>query len=232
MRWFLFFSLFTVALGCTTRGGTPRDGGLTDTSTSGTCDDETDSDGDGLFDSFEGMDDRDGDGIPNYLDTDSDDDGVPDETDNCPYVANPGQEDSVPGDGVGDACIFNLDVDGNGAVEPLSDGLLVLRYLFGFRGAALADGLLGDDPVPLRDNAAALEAFLAQGLALLDVDGDGTAAPLSDGLLVLRYIYGFRATALSGREIGPGAAAHRDEPGELEGYLFGLQPPLPQQSPE
>lgn len=33
----------------------------------------------------------DGDGVPNFLDTDSDDDGTDDGTDTCPLVANPGQ---------------------------------------------------------------------------------------------------------------------------------------------
>ena len=36
-----------------------------------------------------------------------------------------------------------LDVDGNGATDPLTDGLLALRYLFGFRGATLIDGAVG-----------------------------------------------------------------------------------------
>lgn len=35
--------------------------------------------------------------------TDSDDDGVPDESDNCPETANPGQEDTNS-NGIGDAC--------------------------------------------------------------------------------------------------------------------------------
>lgn len=39
---------------------------------------DTDSDGDGIRDSVEGPEDADGDGSPNYLDTDSDDDGVED----------------------------------------------------------------------------------------------------------------------------------------------------------
>lgn len=34
---------------------------------------------------------------------DSDGDGIPDAYDNCPYVYNPDQKDSV-GDGIGDAC--------------------------------------------------------------------------------------------------------------------------------
>ena len=36
-----------------------------------------------------------------------------------------------------------LDVDANGAVQPLTDGLLVLRHLFGFTGSTLTSGALG-----------------------------------------------------------------------------------------
>lgn len=59
------------------------------------------------------------------LGLDSDGDGVPDINDNCPFVANPGQQDS-DGDGVGDACDncptqynadqADLDMDGIGDV--------------------------------------------------------------------------------------------------------------------
>lgn len=71
------------AAGCTEgdgRPGTGRDGGSgTDGSTiERRCETETDSDGDGLFDEFEGMEDWDGDGVPNHLDEDSDADGIPD----------------------------------------------------------------------------------------------------------------------------------------------------------
>ena len=70
--------------GCPVTNGPPmRDGGV-GADTGGTivmsCDSEADSDGDGIYDAFEGrgMVDTDRDGIPDYLDTDSDNDGIPD----------------------------------------------------------------------------------------------------------------------------------------------------------
>ena len=46
-------------------------------------------------------------------DSDSDDDGVPDDDDNCPNVANADQAD-LDGDGQGDACDSDIDGDGVG----------------------------------------------------------------------------------------------------------------------
>ena len=51
-----------------------------------------------------------------------------------------------------------LDVDANGAIDALSDGLLILRYLFGFRGAALITGAIGAGCT--RCDAASLEAHI------------------------------------------------------------------------
>jgi len=44
---------------------------------------------------------------------DTDNDGIPDDVDNCPFVYNPDQRDSS-GNGVGDACDDLLDSDGDG----------------------------------------------------------------------------------------------------------------------
>jgi hypothetical protein len=51
------------------------------------------------------------------------------------------------------------DIDGDGVVGALSDGLLVLRYLFGFRDSALVNGAVTPDCT--RCTAAAIETYIA-----------------------------------------------------------------------
>jgi hypothetical protein len=53
-----------------------------------------------------------------------------------------------------------FDIDGNGATGALTDGLLVLRYLFGFTGATLVSGAV-DLVGCTRCQAGAIEAYLA-----------------------------------------------------------------------
>ena len=52
-----------------------------------------------------------------------------------------------------------LDVDGNGAAEPLTDGTLIFRWLFGFKGATLTTGAV-DLAHCTRCDAGAIEAYL------------------------------------------------------------------------
>ncbi|MCB9854658.1 MAG: thrombospondin type 3 repeat-containing protein [Phycisphaerales bacterium] len=54
--------------------------------------------------------DTDSDGVPDYLDADDDNDGVLDDSDNCPLYSNPGQEDNDL-DLVGDVCDDDDDND-------------------------------------------------------------------------------------------------------------------------
>ena len=53
---------------------------------------------------------------------------------------------------------FALDIDGDDALLPLSDGLLVLRYLFGFSGTTLTTGAVGAGCT--RCDAAAIVPYL------------------------------------------------------------------------
>ena len=52
-----------------------------------------------------------------------------------------------------------LDIDGNGQVDALTDGLLISRYLLGIRGPALIAGALGINPA--RTTFTAIENYLA-----------------------------------------------------------------------
>ena len=82
----------------------------------------------------------------------------------------------------------SLDADGNGTAEPLTDGILILRYLLDPAGTWSVADALGAGAT--RTTPAAISAYLG-GLTwtMLDVDGNGGAAPLSDGLLILRYLF-------------------------------------------
>jgi hypothetical protein len=55
--------------------------------------------------------------------------------------------------------LAELDVDGNGSVDPLTDTLLALRYVFGFRGATLISGAVGAGCT--RCDALSIETYLA-----------------------------------------------------------------------
>jgi hypothetical protein len=110
----------------------------------------------------------------------------------------------------------NLDADGNGELSALTDGLLAIRFLAGFSGAALiADALAADAS---RTDPAQIGFFLEYGRnTMLDVDGDGTAAALTDGLLIIRFLAGFSGAALIADAIAPGAT--RNSANQIETFL-------------
>lgn len=84
-----------------------------------------------------------------------------------------------------------MDVDGDGAVLGLTDGVIVLRRMFGLQGASLLTGAT-HSCVP--KTSAQISADLQ--LSAYDIDGDGQTLPTTDGLLLLRALLGFRGDAL------------------------------------
>jgi hypothetical protein len=100
----------------------------------------------------------------------------------------------------------------------LTDGLLVLRYVFGFTGQTLIAGAVVSGAP--RDTAPEIEAYLASIFDQLDVDDNGDVDALTDGLLVLRYLFGFTGATLIDGAVGLGA--DRDTAPEIEDYLAGL----------
>jgi hypothetical protein len=101
---------------------------------------------------------------------------------------------------------FNLDVDGDGKVTALGDGLMVIRKLF---GAAFAGDSLTFKAISLTATrtTAEIHDFIQQGIdaGYLDVDKDGKTTALGDGLMVIRRLFGaaFAGTALIDKAISP-----------------------------
>jgi uncharacterized repeat protein (TIGR02543 family) len=113
-----------------------------------------------------------------------------------------------------------LDIDGNGNYDALTDGLMTIRQLSGLTGEAITDGALGAGA--LRASAAQVETYLSGIQALLDVDGDGQVNAASDGLLIIRYLFGLRGPALIDGALG--TAATRTSAADIEAYIQGLMP--------
>ena len=113
---------------------------------------------------------------------------------------------------------MSWDVDGNGNLDALTDGILYLRYLFGFTGEALIRDSLADDAT--RTEAAEVLAYLESISDQLDVDGNGEIDALTDGILYLRYLFGFRGEDLTSGAVGEGATRANAE--QIVAYLESI----------
>jgi hypothetical protein len=116
------------------------------------------------------------------------------------------------------------DIDDNGQADALTDGLMFLRYAFGLSGNSLLNGLISSDSVIT--SSAEIEAELATIFASAgDIDGNGSVDALTDGLLLLRYLFGLTGNTLTTDVIGDGAIL--TESIALEAYMSGLMPQAP-----
>ncbi|MDH6085549.1 S8 family serine peptidase [Chrysosporum ovalisporum TAC611] len=101
---------------------------------------------------------------------------------------------------------WNLDIDGSGEIKALSDGVILMRHLFGsFIGNDLIDGAI--DPNATRD-LVAIQAYLQEGVnqGHLDMDGNGSVGAYSDGIIAVRYMFGtFPGDALIHEVLSPDA---------------------------
>lgn len=127
-----------------------------------------------------------------------------------------------------------LDVNGDGAVDVQSDALPLLRFMFGFN--SLRSGFLqtravcsfGDTVQIARAKSAVGTApFRTQPSIGADIDGDGTANPLVDGLLLIRALLGLRGSALTNAISFP-ASATRTTATDIMTYLSSCAVSAPQ----
>jgi hypothetical protein len=115
-----------------------------------------------------------------------------------------------------------LDIDGNGSYDALTDGLLILRYLFGLSGDSLITGVVANNANYATSSE--LTSRLDMLGELLDVDGNGSKDALTDGLMILRYLFGIRGDLLISDVLGSGATRGTVE--EVQLQLNSLTTPL------
>ena len=206
---------------------------------------EQDLDGDGIPNDQDTDDD--GDGVPDAADafslisldgrTDTDGDGYPDDCDDLCLAAGMLADFDDDSDGISDeqevrdgtdplsrfSCktgCFSFDVDDSQAAQPLTDGLLVIRHLFGFSGDSLTSGAVASKAN--RGASDAIRSYLTAADAELDIDGDGESKPLTDGLLLIRYLFGFSGDSLISGAIGPNASRNTAE--KVKAYIEARVP--------
>jgi len=199
-----------------------------------------DTDGDGDGDNTDV--DIDGDGVLNDDDpfpmqgqytADSDSDGMPDSWE-TKYGLDPNDPSDATSDQDNDGVTAldeflagtipsgSLDIDGNEKYDALTDGLLLLRGMFGLDGSALVTGTIASDAA--YTESVDIESRIEILGDLADIDGNGDIDALTDGLLILRYLFGLQGDTLINGVVADDAIRKTAE--EIEAHLETLMPAL------
>jgi len=88
----------------------------------------------------------------------------------------------------------SLDLDGNGQYDALTDGLLLLRGMFGLSEGALISGAVASDAI--YTSSSEIVSRIDMLGDLVDIDGNDRVDALTDGLIILRYLFGLRGDVL------------------------------------
>lgn len=108
------------------------------------------------------------------------------------------------------------DIDGDQFSDPLTDGVLIKRFLDGVRGSALVQDAVSSEGDRL--SATAIEAyFSALPASLFDIDDNDLVESETDGELIQRAMAGFRGDALVDGVVDPSGG--RTDIRDIEQYL-------------
>ena len=118
---------------------------------------------------------------------------------------------------------FTLDIDANQTPDALTDGLLIIRYLFGFKGGiSLVENAVDLDN-GLRTSPENIKAHIESGLSYLDIDHNNQKDALTDGILIMRYLFGLtEGDSLIGDAVDPQGGRTTSE--SVKAYLDSLMP--------
>ena len=109
----------------------------------------------------------------------------------------------------------SIDIDGNEQFDALTDGLLILRSMFGLTGSSLVAGAVADNAIYA--DAQEIELRINSLGSKLDVDDNGEVDALTDGILILRHLFGLTEGTLIQSVVGDGAL--RDTSADLTAYI-------------
>ena len=160
--------------------------------------------------------DFDQDGIGDNSDSDDDNDGVIDSLDDFPLDATRWTIDAIDGTN-NELNTWDFDQDGN--ADALTDGLLLLRYTFGLRGSSLSDNAIATTSSL---TPAEVESKVSSAMTYADIDDSGNVDALTDGLMLLRYLFGLRGTSLINLAVA--IDANRSTAVEIETYIESMFP--------
>ena len=119
---------------------------------------------------------------------------------------------------------MSLDVDQDGTITALTDGILIVRFLFGLTGEPLITGAVGAGAI--RSSADAITNYLNQVRdTIFDVDGNGQQQALTDGIMVVRFLFGLRGEPLTRDAVASDAT--RIMASDIETHLQSFNDPTP-----
>ncbi|MDG1694054.1 MAG: hypothetical protein P8I13_04240, partial [Porticoccaceae bacterium] len=110
------------------------------------------------------------------------------------------------------------DIDGNGKADALTDGLTLLKASFGLSGQSMIEGSIATDSnMTLED----IEGSMDKAMTIADIDDSGDVDALTDGVMLLRYLFDIKDSGLTEGVISSNAKreAHQSIVDHLEKHM-------------
>ncbi len=113
------------------------------------------------------------------------------------------------------------DFDDNGQADALTDGLMMIRYLFGLRDDFVTNNAIASNS---SFDSQQVIAEIENSMGIADIDADGGINALTDGLLLLRYLFELPNVLLTIGVVGQDAT--RTSIDEIQSYIGAHMPAI------